>query len=235
MNYRTIQRHSISQQVMQEILSSIQRGDIKPGEKLPTERELAGMFHVGRSTVREAVSALALVGYLTVVQGRGTFLKKNISVRDGARFDLNDIQTAANIVDLVEVREILECNTVRLAARRAAPEDLERIQKALLKMKAAAGDMQAFTEKDIEFHTVLAQSTGNAMIAEMTKGILHRVYRAYDSFQSKRLFQIDIALATAGQIVVSITEGREADAARSMRDHLHLVTKGVKQAIPDVA
>ena len=144
MNYRSIQRRSAAEQVMKEILNSITEGSLKPGDKLPTERELAKMFGVGRSTVREAVSALAVIGYLEVVQGRGTFLRADVETTKKAHFDFSDIQVAANIIDLVEVRAILECNAVKLAAQCAKPEDLPRAV-GLVKLaldEAVAADLE---------------------------------------------------------------------------------------------
>ena len=80
MNYKNIQRSSAAGQVIKEILNNIMEGTLQPGEKLPTEREFAEMFRVGRSTIREAVSALAVIGYLEVVQGRGIFLKTKLPI-----------------------------------------------------------------------------------------------------------------------------------------------------------
>lgn len=234
MNYRSIQRSSAAEQVMKEILNSITEGALKPGDKLPTERELAKMFKVGRSTVREAVSALAVIGYLEVVQGRGTFLREDVETRKQTSFDFSDIQVAANIIDLVEVRAILECNAVKLAAQRAKPEDLQRIDKALANMKNAGLDMDAFTQHDFEFHIAVAQATGNAMILDMMKGIVEKVHKAYGNFKNRSLFQSDTAVATAEKIVASIKTGDGERAADQMHNHLRLVTTELKQMIPDI-
>jgi len=234
MNYRNIQRSSASEQVMKAILGNIKEGTLKPGEKLPTERKLAKMFGVGRSTVREAVSALAVVGYLEVIQGSGTFLKMDVKSGESATFDFSDIQVAANIIDLVEVREILECNAVKLAARRAEPEDLERIEGIVTQMKKTVADFNAFTPHDCDFHIALAQATGNATILEMMKGIVKKIHNSYGNFKSRSLFQTETAVFTAEKIVACIKNGDGEEASRQMYNHLRLVTTGLKQMIPQV-
>jgi len=234
MNYRSIQRSSASEQVMKEILNNITEGRLKPGEKLPTEREFAKMFEVGRSTIREAVSALAVIGYLEVIQGRGIFLKKNVKPGQPARFEFNDIQLAANIIDMVEVREILECNSVKLVARRAGPEDIQRIEEALSKIKKTANDIKAFTRNDFAFHIALAQATGNDMILDMMEGIVKKIHKAYGNFKNRALFQTDTAVFTAEKIVACIKNGDGEGASAQMHKHLRLVTTEVRQMIPEL-
>ncbi len=233
MNYRTIQRSSTSELVMKEILESIKSGDLKPGDKLPPERELTKMFGVGRSTLREAISALVLVGYLEVIQGRGTFLKIDFQSVNLSALELSNVQIAASIIDLVEVREILECNAVKLAARRAKSDDIRLIIDALAKMKETVDDYKRFSDHDFNFHIALAQATGNNMILEMMKLIVNKVHEQYDRFNPKTLFQTEKAVFTAEQIVASITNGEAEKAAGFMRDHLNLVTIELKRMVPE--
>ncbi|UCH22365.1 MAG: FadR family transcriptional regulator [Deltaproteobacteria bacterium] len=233
MNYKTIQRSSASELVIKEILESIKSGKLMPGDKLPPERELTKMFGVGRSTLREAISALVLVGYLEVIQGRGTFLRKDFKPANLSAMELGDIQTAASIIDLVEVREILECNAVKLAAHRAASDDILRIKTALARMKETIDDYKRFSEYDFDFHIALAQATGNEMILEMMKLIVNKVHEQYDRFTPKTLFQTDKAVLTAEQIVASLSNGEAEKAAGFMRDHLNLVTTELKRMVPE--
>ena len=234
MNYRAIKRNSASELVMQEILSSIVSGELKPGDKLPPERELTKMFGVGRSTVREATSALVLMGCLEVTQGRGTFLKKDFQPARPFSMKLSDIQAAANIFDLIEMREILECNAVKLAARRADANHIRKIKEALSKMKEAVQDIQRFSDCDFDFHVSLARATGNEMIHEMMTWLVQKVHKEYEKFRPKALFQLDEAIVTAEQIVASVIKGDEEKAARFMRDHLNLITTELKRMMPDM-
>jgi GntR family transcriptional repressor for pyruvate dehydrogenase complex len=232
MNYQTIQRSSTSELVIEQILQSVHSGELQPGDKLPPERELTKMFGVGRSTLREAISALVLVGYLEVVQGRGTFLKSELPSVTLSASDLNEVHTAANIMDLVEVREILECNAVKLAAHRADPNDIRQLSEVLAQMEATVDDIKQFSEYDFEFHITLARATRNAVILEMMKLIVTKVHEQYERFSRKTLFRTDRAVETAAQILSSVADGDGEQASRLMQEHLNLVTTELKRMVP---
>jgi GntR family transcriptional repressor for pyruvate dehydrogenase complex len=234
MNYRAIKRNSAPELVMQEILNSIVSGELKPGDRLPPERELTKMFDVGRSTVREATSALALMGCLEMLPGRGTFLKEDFQPTSPFSMKLSDIQAAANICDLIEIREILEFNAVKLAARRADANHIRRIKENLAKMKEAVRNVQEFSEYDFDFHISIARATGNEMIYEMMTWIVQKVHKEYEKFRPKALFQLDEAVMTAEQIVTSVIKGEEEEAARFMHDHLNLIATELKRMMPDM-
>ncbi|MEA3231334.1 MAG: FCD domain-containing protein [Thermodesulfobacteriota bacterium] len=216
---------------MKEILDSIQSGALKPGDKLPTEHELTKMFGVGRSSLREAMSALALVGYIEVIQGRGTFVKKDLQSLDLSAFELRDIQAAASIIDIIEIREILECNTARLAARRADSNDIDRMQTILARMKKNADNIKRFSEHDFDFHVALAEASGNEMILQMMKFIVKKVHQEYVRLKHETLFEADEAIITAEKIVASVAGGEEENAAIYMEKHLHLVTAELKRMV----
>ena len=191
------------------------------------------MFGVGRSTLREAISALVLVGYLEVVQGRGTFLKKDFQSVKLTGLELSDIHSAVSIIDLLEVREILECNAVRLAARRADANDIDQVKQALIKMKQTVDDRRCFTGHDFDFHIALARASCNEMILEMMKLIVNKVHNQYVRFKHEDLFAPDEAVATAERIVLSVEQGEGDKAAGFMHDHLNLVTTEIKRMVPD--
>jgi GntR family transcriptional repressor for pyruvate dehydrogenase complex len=233
MKFQSIQKSSTRELVMREILESIETGKFKPGDKLPTEQQLSQMFEVGRSTVREATSTLAALGYLEIVQGRGTFVRADFQPNKPASLALEDIQTAANIIDLVEVREILECSVVRLAAARADREDIERIRQACDNMRRHVDDLNQFTTHDCEFHIALAQASGNRMIQEMMKTIVEKVHQEYEKFEPRPLFQPDKAVSTAEHILACVIQGDGEAAARTMSDHLNLVTTELRGREPE--
>jgi len=219
---------------MEQILKSIESGQLKPGDKLPTEQQLIEMFGVGRSTIREATSTLSSLGYIQSIQGKGCFVSEDLDPVKATGFALQNLQAATNIIDLVEVREILECNVVRLAAQRADSEDMDRIQNAFSKMKESMNDLNRFIEHDFEFHIALARSTGNQLILEMMKRIVEKVHNEYDKFRPNELFQRDEAIVTAGKIVDFVAKGQGEEASGAMQKHLNLVTAEIKRRLPDV-
>ncbi len=234
MTYTTVKRSSTPELVMQQILRSIESGALRPGEKLPTEQQLIEMFGVGRSTVREATATLSMMGYLRSVQGKGVFVRDDLDPVKAAGLALEDIQAAATVIDLVEIREILECNGVRLAAGRANPQDLQRIQDAIAGMKHSVGDLNRFTEHDFAFHIALARASGNRMLLEMMKQIVDRVHGVYEKYKPGALFQRDKAVLTAERVGACIASGEGRKAARAMRAHLNLVTAEIKRRLPEM-
>ena len=234
MAYKTVKRNSTPELVMKQILGSIESGQFKPGDKLPTEQQLIEMFGVGRSTIREATSTLSMLGYLHSIQGKGCFVREDLDPVKATGLALQDMQAATNISDLVEVREILECNAVRLAARRAESKDLNRIRKALLKMKETRSDLQRFIDHDFQFHIAVARASQNQLILELMKRIVEKVHKEYDKFRPNDLFRRDEAVLTADQIVQSVAAGEGEKAASAMQKHLNLVTTEIKRKLPDL-
>ena len=234
MSYKTVKRNSTPELVMKQILHSIESGQFKPGDKLPTEQQLIEMFGVGRSTIREATSTLSMLGYLHSIQGKGCFVREDLDPVKATGLALQNMQAATNIIDLVEVREILESNAVRLAARRADAKDMDRIQNALSKMKETKGDLKRFIDHDFEFHIALARASQNRLILEMMKRIVKKVHKEYDKFKPNALFRRDKALRSAVRIVKFVAGGQGEKAAIAMQEHLNLVTTEIKKRLPDL-
>ena len=234
MNYKTVKRNSTPELVMNQILKSIESGEMKPGDKLPTEHQLIEMFGVGRSTIREATSTLSMLGYLQSIQGKGCYVREDLDPFKATGLALQDMQSATNIIDLMEVREILECNAVRLAARRADSEDIARIKTACSKMKKNVKNLNRFIENDFEFHIAIAYASKNQLILELMKHIVEKVHQEYDKFRIKVLFKHDKAVLTAEQIGNFVAKRNEEKAANLMQEHLSLVTTELKRKLPDV-
>jgi GntR family transcriptional repressor for pyruvate dehydrogenase complex len=175
-----------------------------------------------------------MLGYLQSIQGKGCFVREDLDPVKATGLALQDMQAATNIIDLVEVREILECNAVRLAARRAESKDLNRIQNALLKMKEARSDLQRFIDHDFQFHIAVARASQNQLILELMKRIVEKVHKEYDKFRPNDLFRRDEAVLTADQIVQFVAAGEGEKAASAMQKHLNLVTTEIKRKLPDL-
>lgn len=223
MKFKTIQKSSTPEIIINEIIQHIKSGELKPGSKLPTERDMSQMFGVGRSSIREATKALVLSGYLESSQGKGTFIRKDLPVSDMTLSNLRHALVAEQIIELMELREILECNAVKLAAKRANPEDLRRIREALERMQACKADIKRFYDPDFDFHVAIAEATHNEMICETMKQIIEKSHESYEKFMPDRLCPPEQAILTARQIASCIEAGEAEEASRCMKAHLDLV------------
>lgn len=158
-------RTSLPVEVANRIRRQIQSGKLSIGEKLPVEAELVKMFGVGRSSVREAVRLLANEGLLSIEQGRGTFVRKAQSSTETFEQRIR----RSDITELREVRKMMECQITELAAMRHTDEDISEMKYwlALREKAAAADDMPATFEADINFHVAVAKASRNSIIESL--------------------------------------------------------------------
>jgi GntR family transcriptional repressor for pyruvate dehydrogenase complex len=231
---QSIQKSSTPELVVREILHSIKSGEMKPGQKLPPERELAKILGVGRSSVREAISAMVLVGYFDVTQGKGIFLKKDIPTPYVFSSQLSDVLEAFWIFDLIEVREIMECNIVQLATERAGEKDIGKLNGYILDMENYSEDINNFYDADFEFHIALAEATKNEVMPELLKLIVEKAHNHYTKFLPDTLCRPDHAIKTAREIVASIQERDFEKSTAKMREHLRIVQTELKRIMPEV-
>jgi GntR family transcriptional regulator, transcriptional repressor for pyruvate dehydrogenase complex len=165
---------ALKERVIRQLTRLIEEGALKPGDRLPSERELSEELQVSRGTVREAVQFLQTLGLLEIRHGSGTFVRVA-----GDGFDLRDewrqwtIRHAARVHDLLEIRTALEPFAAELAAQRAATEQLSAMEDALELMQPAveSPDVAALVQADIAFHHALCAASGNAALAEFSDAL----------------------------------------------------------------
>lgn len=180
------QATKVFEYIAAHIERQIMQGELRTGDRLPTERELAEQFHASRTAVREAMKTLAQKGLVDLRPGRGTIVIDNTSqaMRESLdrlmRVNHRDSETA-----LVEVREILEPGIAALAAARATEEDIAELQAAVAAMDEHLADADAFIAADNQFHLVLARATQNALILTLIDPIM-----ALLSEQRKHIFGV---------------------------------------------
>jgi GntR family transcriptional regulator, transcriptional repressor for pyruvate dehydrogenase complex len=159
----------ISDQAFEQIRDLIFRGQLKPGEQIMPERELAQALGVSRPTVREAIKQLVTMGLLEHRQGQGTFVR---SIRDQRGSNpLAAMIEGHNptLEELLEVRMGLESQSVALAAQRATSEDLQVLQQALTHMLEENQAGRLGIEEDVSFHMAIAYASKNTVQVHIMK------------------------------------------------------------------
>jgi GntR family transcriptional repressor for pyruvate dehydrogenase complex len=155
--------------ILDEIARLITEGILKPGDRLPSESELAERFGVGRSSLREAMRALQLLGIVEVIQGKGTFLRQTSMLplaTDWARLSKMGL-----ISQVMEARQIIEVAIAQLAAERATEEDIAAMRAAIRLAEEAHGDSVISGEASVDFHLALVEATHNEVLALMYKTV----------------------------------------------------------------
>jgi len=164
---RPVKKSSISDEIVEQIIGLIESGILKPGQRLPSERELCVRFDAGRSSLREALRCLSIVGVLSARVGEGTSV-----ALDGAKFlgkilEWRLITEKHDIENLMEVRIGLEGVTASNAAINCTEDDIADLATLLSKMEVAKDDLKRFSALDVEFHVTIAKASGNPLLLDM--------------------------------------------------------------------
>ena len=231
MVFKKINRNSTSEQVLHQIVSSIESEEIKPGEQLPSEKDMAVTFGVGRSSIREAVRILVSRGYLDVFQGKGTFVKSRLP----AHADVNEIMEkalrAGAIFDLMETREILECRSAELAAMRANKDQIMKMKNATQRLKQSTVNTQEYIEADWNFHMTIAEATNNSVIVDVMKLLINKIHHYNAEFLATSSRINNEAIYSAEAVIKHVLAKNGAEAARAMRYHLQLVNPEIENLL----
>lgn len=225
--YRAIQAERLYERIVQQIEERILSGELKVGDQLPPERDLALQFGVSRTAVREAVKALREKGLVEIQPGRGTFITDSTSraVRHSLGL-LVKIGHGEGLAQLGEVREILEPEIAARAAARARDEDIAALRGAVQAMDAAMSDADAFIEADLDFHMALAVATENPLIPALIDTIV-------DLLREQRKQVFVSGGAVHGQQhhkeILDAVERHDSEAARqAMRGHLSQIRQDIE-------
>ena len=228
MNVNPINIKRIYQSIIEQLISMIKEGKLKVGERLPPERTLAEMFNVSRASIREAFSAMEVIGLIDVRQGEGSYITDlNIAPFINTIAPLF-VRNESMETDLLEFRKMIEIEAVKLAANKHENADLTLLKKNLESMHLALqkNDINMGAEADIQFHKAIFDLTGNVVLlkaAEFTAYILessvkfNRTKILKDHSNSKILYH------QHNQIYQAIKHGNAELATEIMDKHLNFV------------
>ena len=216
-DFKAIKRRRLYQDIVGQVQGFIQAGLLKPGDRLPAERELAERLQVSRSSLREAMRALELQGLVVSRPGAGTFVSTDsldtlnaiiVSSLTGARNTLNNI---------FEVRHLLEPQIAALAAERATQEDTQRMADALEQQERQLARGETGVEGDTAFHFAVVQATQNWALVQVMSTISDILRQSRDqSLQTPGRPQR--SLASHKQMLDMIQE-RDVEGAMSAMEH----------------
>jgi|DewCreStandDraft_2_1066082.scaffolds.fasta_scaffold03779_2 GntR family transcriptional repressor for pyruvate dehydrogenase complex len=163
----------LSDLVAQQLKQLLLARRFKPGDRLPSERELAEHFGVSRTVVREAIRSLAAAGLLKVQSGSGTRVRvpSSEAVAESMTLLLRLRSGQFDYHKVIEVRRMLEVEIAGLAALRRTEEDLERLEAILERARSRLDDPDTFVETDLKFHAALAQATQNELFSVLLASV----------------------------------------------------------------
>jgi GntR family transcriptional regulator, transcriptional repressor for pyruvate dehydrogenase complex len=170
LNYKRIKPRKIYEEVAEALMDMIKSGQLKSGDKLDSVQQLAESFQVGRSAVREALSALRAMGLVEMHQGEGTYIREFDSKMLSLPVYIAVLMKKDDVKNLLEVRRILEVGAVEAAALRRTDEQLMEIQVALEQMEKAS-DEELGEEADFRFHMAIAKASQNELLIGLMNNV----------------------------------------------------------------
>lgn len=218
-----ITRQKLSDQVFERLREMIVRGDLAPGDPMPSERELMKRFGVGRPAVREAMQIMHTQGLITISQGersKVSELSADLAFRQMdmvARMLLSS--SSDNLEHLKEARRLFEVGMVKIAAQSATPEDVADLKQLVDDQKKMLGSPSDFIRVDIAFHSKIASMSGNPIFAAVSDAMLSWLF----NYHTDLLIwsgRENVTLEEHMEIVACIERGNAADAENAMRSHL---------------
>lgn len=227
---KPISKASLYDEAARQLQAGIEAGTWPPGTRLPSERELAQMLGIGRSSVREAMRVLEAMDLIDIRPGEGTFVRPE-------RHPLADAGVRAllqeeHVAEAYEVRELLETQVVALAVERATPDDLRAMESALDRMATKIETGGTGVEEDRDFHTALAGVVDNQVLLQIHQMLWEKLRPAIEqSFQVPG--RAERALAEHRGILEAIKSRDPAGARDQVLKHLHSrFTDPMAPAIP---
>jgi GntR family transcriptional repressor for pyruvate dehydrogenase complex len=217
--FKPVKKTRVYEEIVVKVKNMIEKGRLHSGDQLPSERELAEVFNVSRSSVREALRSLETQGYLESRQGDGTYI-----ARQPVESLINPLATVIftekdGQIELFEMRKLIEPQLAYLAAERATPEEIVMLGKALELQEDAYAKGESGTEVDKTFHYILAKAARNKVLLRIIDNIMDLLAESRDKY-----LQVEgrpaMSLARHREVLNAIRSGDRELAAKIMHEHL---------------
>lgn len=218
-----IKRSKLRDSVVEHLLGMMRDGQLKPGEFLPNEREMAVQLGIGRASLREAIHQLEVLGYLQARQGEGTLVLDPTTADLAKPFRGLLVGRPHMAQDLLEFRLLLEPGVAALAAQRAESEDIQALEAALETQRQVASRHQSLRRADLEFHELIARAARNDVTTQVLSALRQLMVNLREHALSDDQQELTLKHHTA---IVDAIRKHRPDAARSaMESHLKDVVR----------
>ena len=234
---KPIRPKKISEEIVDQIKQLISKGELKPGERIPSERDLATMLGVSRPSVREAIMVLEAMGFLDSRQGGGTFVK---ALTEGSIMDplakLVEQRDPELLRALAEVRMGLESWSAYLAAQRATEEDLADLRRLYTVMEKQAARGGWDSEVDADFHYAITAASHNSLQMHVLDSV-HSLFNATIQVALMEFYRqeghVQRLLIQHREIMEAIADREPELARQKMMQHLAMVEEKMAQLLTE--
>jgi GntR family transcriptional repressor for pyruvate dehydrogenase complex len=218
-DFGTLDRYGFSEQIVDRILQMIKEKRLKPGDALPSQRELAMMMGVSRPSIREALRALAVMNVIDIRHGSGMYVTALEPERLVERLEIVFALDHSTYLDLFAARRILEVGLAELAATRISDEELEELGNCLVRSRATVDDAHAFMEADLDLHNRILVATRSPILSLFMR-VINRLSLYSRSLTGESAEVRRQSLADHEEIVRALRDRSPAEARNAMLQHL---------------
>jgi GntR family transcriptional repressor for pyruvate dehydrogenase complex len=219
MRFTPIKAQRVYVQIVDQLMDLVRRGEFPNGAQLPPERDLAEQLGVSRASLREALSALQILGLVETRPGQGTFICTR-KISSLLRFDTSWLyEDEESPFAILQARKTVEPHIAALAATQRSDVALKRLEEILDSVEADPSDRNIFTEGDRKFHKAIAEATGNPVLLSMMSVV-------YELMGQKLwlALMMDSTLATPGRLQEATVEHRRIyDAIKAQNEKAAIV------------
>jgi len=226
--FHKVERPTTSEVIRNQVMASITAGSLKPGQRVPTERELCEMFQVSRPALREGLNALVLAGILERHGSQGTFVTESLNDSIlGVSMQLVPVREVREAIEIIEARRVIECELARIAAERRTDEDLATMQGLLDQLSTCEDENPLRARLDFDFHSALGASAHSGILHALQMSLGQKVLAIMSKAIYRPKANRDGHREHVG-ILGAIRSGQGERAARIMKKHLEKLEDGVR-------
>jgi len=230
--FSPIKTSKIPDEVYKQIVSMISSGQVKPGQKLPSEREMASDLGISRQSIREALYRAETIGLIEVRQGEGSFVLSSVGESLSSPLAVLLAEQAERVFEFLEIRKLIEGWCAEKAAVEADADDLEKMQEILEMMKELSTENRKWQEADVEFHFSVVAATHHVIAMH----IMEALKVSFDTFFNFRqlLSKTDnkeLMWKHHHEVYQAIKQRKPALARQKIVDHLNFIEKKIKEDV----
>lgn len=215
---KKVSKNTVATQVINQLTDLIRSGQLQPGDRLPSEREMSEQLGVSRPPLRESLRALEYAGVIETRYGDGIYVKST-DFPTGANPLFSNILNQYSLEEMIEMRQIVEKAAIELAVERATGEDIEAIREIQANSKKALNNKEEFVECDFAFHSALAEAARNSLLFKTVKTMRKMMAEFNRDLLDSRTFRANVVRQHAA-ILEALEMRNTMQAVAAMDSHL---------------
>ncbi len=228
LTFKPVESKTLAEAVAEQLMAMIAKGQLKPGDRLPTEPELMEQFNVGRSTLREAVKSLVVAGLLETRRSSGTFVSESYTDYLSQRLNWDMVFSKQDLRHIIEIRCALEEQAAALAAKRATDVQKEELAQLVEAIRDISMGPEKAIEHDIAFHMAVAEASHNPILLNLVLNIRQLLHGYIKAGYTRRGYtnqaEADEIADLHRPIVDAIRAGQPGKAKKAMHTHFKNTT-----------